>query len=325
MGVSSTNLGGKFLYLFIWSSVLLYFFASLLFSVFLFLISLPFSTFRLPVVTAMVSSRSSQTRCLIKIYLSDLIIFSTHMHMSRSQYLIEEKSIATGLESEGAIGALVKLVARVWVRVDLVPIYNWTTCPAMFLFHFTFTWSPSSSGHSIPVTSSPVGSGVKTGGGGGRVAAGAWVGWAAAGAAWRARAKPRPLLKRIGWEHRPCARPGWWALVRDSWHILESSWSPSQHLSNNRFRKIAKLSLSKNDQKWGDHLAPATPTKTVAILNDFMLRKFWTVENHKDKKHFGCGLITWAIAEQMRSNIAVALMLSWAPQDSLPSHSLEIW
>ena len=57
-------------------------------------------------------------------------------------------------------------------------------------------------------------------------------------------------------------------------------------------KNMVKLSLSKNDQKLGDHLAPATPTKTVAILNDFMLRKFWTVENHKDKKHFGCGLIT---------------------------------
>ena len=91
---------------------------------------------------------------------------------------------------------------------------HWRTCrtggkslglgrPAKLLVVVEFsiwnTWSPSGSGHSTPVTSSPVGSGVKTGGGGGRAASGAWVGWTATGSVWRARAKPRPLCKRDGW------------------------------------------------------------------------------------------------------------------------------
>ena len=52
--------------------------------------------------------------------------------------------------------------------------------------------------------------------------------------------------------------------------------------------KNGKIVSFKKYQKLIDHLAPTTPTKTVAILNEIMVRKFLTVENHKDKKYFGC-------------------------------------
>ena len=56
-----------------------------------------------------------------------IIIFCGSVHTSPNhnyQYLVEEKAIATSLKGEGAIGALVELVARVRVRVNLVPFYN---------------------------------------------------------------------------------------------------------------------------------------------------------------------------------------------------------
>ena len=47
-----------------------------------------------------------------------------HVHGTPRNYLIEKKAIATSLKGESAIGALVELVARVWVRVNLAKFYN---------------------------------------------------------------------------------------------------------------------------------------------------------------------------------------------------------
>ena len=46
-------------------------------------------------------------------------IICCHVHETPRNYLIEKKAIATSLKGESAIGALVELVARVWVWVDL--------------------------------------------------------------------------------------------------------------------------------------------------------------------------------------------------------------
>ena len=46
-------------------------------------------------------------------------IICCHVHETPRHYLIEKKAIATSLKGESAIGALVELVARVWVWVDL--------------------------------------------------------------------------------------------------------------------------------------------------------------------------------------------------------------
>ena len=118
------------------------------------------------------------------------------------------------------------------------------------------TWSPSGSGHSTPVTSSPVGSGWKTGGGGGRAGTGAgaacWAAATGAAAAGRARTKPlpRPLFGDCqSWKWMICvsSSPGR-PLLGDSWHIFKSSWTPSQNLQDIQIR-IALVLQKKKSKK----------------------------------------------------------------------------